>query len=301
MDENGDPINYETHICDLMVSPHTLHSAILLDWIDDATLNTGLTSMNISNLAPQGVNKSLKLMQVLGSEKVKIVDIINCCKPIFKSAFQKMFFTFIVSQSSIKSSTPVKTDPAVDKSLELLTSTLSMQVNALSHLPGELAAAVTNTTRYADQPNGPSPEFDMSKANQSFAHFCENKYSRWMYEEKLNVNDDYYRHLHKVFPKRDQNDAYKIIKTGLAESPRLANEQILARLVQHFKFQAADGEEFDLKEKFLTSTINPNHADQSFIALYNQLASILSITKPGIFNDKERDSIERDSIVPCHS
>ena len=98
---------------------------------------------------------------------------------------------------------------------------------------------------------------------------------------------DYYRHLHKVFPKKDQNDAYKIIQKGLQETPRASNEVILARLVGYFKFQAADGEEFDLKEKFLTSTINPNQTDQSFVSLYNQYASILSIVEPGRFDDQK--------------
>ena len=292
MDMNGDAISLATYIVDVAVTANVLHTAILIEWMDGNIMNQALGQMNTSLLDAQGVNKSLKLMQILSSEKTTIADVVNMCKETFRTAFQKMFLTFIITQISSEklklTSTPAKPPVAESvKTLELLTSTLSMQVNALSRLPTDLASAMNNTTRYADQPSGPPPEFDMNKASLSFANFCENVYSRWLYEEKLNVNDDYYRHLHKVFPKKDRNDAFKIIKSGLAEVPVLTNNEILAKLVKHFKFQAADGEEFDLKEKFLTSSINPNQADQSFMQLYNQYASILSITEPGTFDDKK--------------
>ena len=289
MDLNGDSISLDTCIVDIPVAVNILHTSILIEWMDDALMNSCLGQLNTSLMQPGGVNKSLKLMTLLNNEKLKVSDVVKICKDQFRAGFQKMFLTFIISQASAssKSSTPLKAAKEVDKTLELLTSTLTMQANALSRLPMELAAAMTNTTTFANQPSGPPPEFDMSKANLSFAHFCENVYTRWLYEEKLNINDDYYRHLHKVFPKKDRNDAFKIIKSGLAVKPALTNNEILARLVEHFKFQAADGEEFDLKEKFLTSSINPNQADQSFIMLYNQYASILSITEPGVFDEKK--------------
>ena len=70
MDLNGDSIGLETALCDIGLSVNTLHTSILIDWMDDAALNSCLGQLNTSLLAPQGVNKGLKLMQLMNNEQI---------------------------------------------------------------------------------------------------------------------------------------------------------------------------------------------------------------------------------------
>ena len=136
---------------------------------------------------------------------------------------------------------------------------------------GDTLSASSTSSSFAKVPTSSPPTFSNNEKKNvlSLKRFYNNKFSRWMTENKLNPNDAFV-YLHKVFTnKTDQERAYQIIQRCKGDGI----DVVLTELSQFFKLN--ESEILDLQEKFYSYRLDTNSDfEESFNRLYELQASI---------------------------
>ena len=306
MDTDNKPITNNTLLTKLPFEKTKLLEVIDLGKLDDRALNDAMKKVaddaDLDKSSDFGsLSKQIKLGHILNNDKITLLNIAELHKDGAKEIFKKMLLMMVIAIANVKasdkfsahvgsvaafgttlptgSSSPISSSTTTSASItanERLATTLDritesqVQLVAMMKTMNDNMVNTVSANSYAKVPNSDPPSFSNERKNcLSLKRFFENKFKRWMLENKLKDSDAFV-YLHKIFSNRtDQERAYKIIQNNKATGI----DAVLSGLSQFFRLNEI--EILELQNKFYGFKLdNSSNLEEAFNRLYELQASI---------------------------
>ena len=303
MDLDNKPIVLNTRLCRLPFEKSKLLEIIILDQLDDRCLNDAVKKIadevDLNSSTDFGsLSKQCKLGYILNNDAVTLCNIAELHKEKSQNLFKKMSLLMVTAIATAKAtnsfaatvgsvaafstttptgaSSPISSSSTSTAANEKLVTALDsitqsqVQLVAMMRTMNDNMVNTVSANSYAKVPNSDPPSFSNERKNcLSLKRFYENKFQRWLLENKLKDSDAFV-YLHKIFSnKTDQERAYKIIQ----DKKSSGIPAVLSGLSQFFRLNEL--EILELQNKFYSFKLdNSSNLEEAFNRLYELQASI---------------------------
>ena len=223
MDLDNKPIVLNTRLCRLPFEKSKLLEIIILDQLDDRCLNDAVKKIadevDLNSSTDFGsLSKQCKLGYILNNDAVTLCNIAELHKEKSQNLFKKMSLLMVTAIATAKatnsfaatvgsvaafstttptgasspissSSTSTATNEKLVTALDSITQS-QVQLVAMMRTMNDNMVNTVSANSYAKVPNSDPPSFSNERKNcLSLKRFYENKFQRWLLENKLKDSD----------------------------------------------------------------------------------------------------------------